>query len=233
MAVMESDHSPSMTAHPLQDAFLTDTRTSYDAIAEGYAELFKTEPEAKPLARAMLTAFAETMAADGGGPVVEFGSGPGRVTAYLDSLGVDVRGVDLSPAMVALARQTYPQLRFDEGSMTKLGGFADGSLHGIVGWYSLIHLPPALVPAVLAEFHRLLGPGRHLVLAFQVGSDISRHTEGFGRSIAHDFHRMQPDTVVAQLGEAGFEMRARLVRVAEPDEKTPQAYLLARKRGRV
>ncbi|MFJ8075772.1 class I SAM-dependent DNA methyltransferase [Streptomyces sp. NPDC096176] len=230
---MESHHSPAMTERPSEDAFLTDTRSSYDAIAEGYAELFKAEPEAKPLARAVLTAFAETVAADGGGPVVEFGSGPGRVTAYLDSVGMDVRGVDLSPVMVTLARQTYPQLRFDEGSMTELGGFADGSLRGIVGWYSLIHLPPARVPAVLAEFHRLLGPGGHLALAFQAGSDISRHTEGFGRSISLDFHRMQPDTVEAQLGEAGFEVRARLVREAEPDEKTPQAYLLARKRARV
>ncbi|MEW2632434.1 class I SAM-dependent methyltransferase [Streptomyces sp. NPDC048389] len=210
-------------------AFLRDTRTSYDAIADDYAEMFRAEPEGKPLTLAMLTAFAQTVAQDGGGPVVEFGSGPGRVTAYLHGLGTDVRGVDLSPAMVALARRTYPELRFDEGSMTELGGFADGSLRGVVAWYSLIHLPPAEVPGVLAEFHRVLAPGGHLALAFQVGEDISRHTEAFGHALSLDFHRMRPDRVAEQLREAGFEPTATMVREAAPDEKTPQAHVLARK----
>jgi SAM-dependent methyltransferase len=218
-----------MTTRREEAAFLRDTRDSYDAIAVDYAETFKTEPEAKPLTLAVLTAFAQSVVQDGGGPVVEFGSGPGRVTAYLDGLGVDVRGVDLSPAMVSLARRTFPDLRFDEGSMTELGGFADGSLRGIVAWYSLIHIPPAEVPGVLAEFHRVLAPGGYLALAFQVGEEVSRYTEGFGHVVALDFHRMRPERVAEQLREAGFEPRATMVREAEPDEKTPQAGLLARK----
>jgi SAM-dependent methyltransferase len=212
-----------------EPSFLRDTRDSYNAIAADYAETFKSEPEGKPLTLAMLTAFAQTVAKDGGGPVVEFGSGPGRVTAYLDRLGTDVRGVDLSPSMVALARRTFPALRFDEGSMTELGGFADGSLRGIVAWYSLIHVPAAEVPGVLAEFYRLLAPGGHLALAFQVGEDISSYTEAFGHSVSLDFRRMRPDLVTEQLRKVGFELRATMVREAEPDEKTPQAHLLARK----
>jgi hypothetical protein len=35
------------------------------------------------------------------------------MTAHLRSLGLTVFGVDLSPAMVALTRQAYPDLRFD------------------------------------------------------------------------------------------------------------------------
>lgn len=221
-----------MTTLREEPSFLHDTRASYDAIAVDYAEMFKGEPEVKPLTLAMLTAFAQTVADEGGGPVVEFGSGPGRVTAYLDRLGTNVRGVDLSPAMVALARRTFPGLRFDEGSMTELGGFADGSLRGIVAWYSLIHLPPAEVPGVLAEFHRILAPGGHLALAFQVGEEVSRHTEAFGHPLSLDFHRMRPDRVTEQLREAGFAPLASMVREAAPDEKTPQAHLIARKPDR-
>ncbi|MFP1624015.1 class I SAM-dependent DNA methyltransferase [Streptomyces sp. 5K101] len=205
--------------------FLTRTRASYDAIAADYADVFRTVLDAQPLDRAVLGAFAEMVE----GRVVEVGSGPGRVTAHLDELGVDVSGVDLSPAMVALARRTFPGLRFEEGSMTALD-VADGSLGGLVAWYSVIHVPPAQRPAVYAEFHRVLAPGGHLLLGFQVGDETVRHTEGFGHRISLDFHRLRPEQVAEQLESAGFEVRARMVREADPGEKTPQAHLLARRR---
>ena len=54
---------------------------------------------------ALLAGFAELVTErHPGGEVVEVGSGPGRVTAHLRGLGLSVRGVDLSPAMVDLAR---------------------------------------------------------------------------------------------------------------------------------
>ncbi|WP_435827740.1 class I SAM-dependent methyltransferase [Nonomuraea dietziae] len=40
------------------------------------------------------------------------GCGPGRVTAHLVELGVSSFGIDLSPAMIELARRAYPDLRF-------------------------------------------------------------------------------------------------------------------------
>ncbi|MBT2366416.1 class I SAM-dependent methyltransferase [Streptomyces sp. ISL-10] len=211
-----------MTSEP---DFLHRTRSSYDAIAAEYADMFRSEPEANPLARAMLGAFAEYVA---DGSVVEVGSGPGRVTAHLHALGVDIRGIDLSPAMVALARRTFPGLRFDEGSMTALD-ITDGALGGLVAWYSVIHVPPARRPAVYAEFHRVLAPGGHLLMGFQVGDAPVRRTEAFGHEISLDFHRMMPEQVVPELESAGFEVRVRMVREAAANEPTPQAHLLARR----
>ncbi|MFD4664838.1 MULTISPECIES: class I SAM-dependent methyltransferase [Streptomyces] len=40
---------------------------------------------------------------------------------------------------------------------------ADGSLGGIIAWYSIVHTPPELLPVVFAEFHRVLAPGGHLL----------------------------------------------------------------------
>ncbi len=68
----------------------------------------------------MLAAFAEEVAAAGLGPVGDLGCGTGRVTAHLRGLGADVFGVDLSPGMIAVAREAYPGLRFDVGSMAAL-----------------------------------------------------------------------------------------------------------------
>jgi len=50
---------------------------------------------------------------------------------------------------LAVARQALPGLRFVEGSMTGLD-LPDAGLAGLVAWYSLIHVPPADVPAVLS-----------------------------------------------------------------------------------
>src|SRR5262245_7832575 len=53
-------------------------------------------------------------------PVADLGCGPGLLTAYPAGLGLPAFGIDLSPAMVALARRAYPRLRFTVGSMTAL-----------------------------------------------------------------------------------------------------------------
>ncbi|MFI1398763.1 class I SAM-dependent DNA methyltransferase [Streptomyces sp. NPDC020681] len=212
----------------IEATYLSTTRAGYDAIAVDYAERVRSELEANPLGRAMLAVFAELVQADGGGPVLEVGSGPGRIAAHLHSLGLSVSGVDLSPAMVALARREHPGLRFDEGSMTALD-LTDGTLGGLVAWYSVIHIPPERQPPVFAEFHRVLAPGGHLLLAFQVGDEPRHFAEAFGHEVALDFHRLSPDRIAEQLSRAGFTVRARLVRESEGTEKTPQAHLLAYK----
>ncbi|WP_028192648.1 class I SAM-dependent methyltransferase [Salinispora pacifica] len=68
------------------------------------------------------------------------GCGPGRVTILLPRLGLDAFGIDLSPQMVALARQTYPELGFEVGSMLALQ-VPDASLGGLMAYYSIIHVP--------------------------------------------------------------------------------------------
>lgn len=210
--------------------FLRTTRASYDAVAADYAERFHGELAAKPLDRALLAGFAELVQAAGAGPVADVGCGPGRVTAHLHSLGLTAFGVDLSPQMVALARRAHPRLRFDVGSMLALD-LPDGALGGIVANYSIIHIPPERLPDVFAEFHRVLAPGGHLLLVFQVGDESLHLTEAFGRVISLDFQRLRPDRVAELLSQAGLVIRAQLRREPDDDgvETMQQAYLLARK----
>src|SRR5438105_2336872 len=77
---------------------------------------------------------------------------------HLRDLGARVSGIDLSPEMIAIDRRTYPDLRFDVGSMTDLE-LPEAGLGGIVAWYSLFYVPPERQPDVLATFHRALAPG--------------------------------------------------------------------------
>ncbi|MGW2859866.1 class I SAM-dependent DNA methyltransferase [Streptomyces sp. NPDC001205] len=206
--------------------FVRATRRAYDAIADDYARAFSSELEAKPLERAMLGAFAEIVQTAGGGPVADVGSGPGRVTAFLHGLGLDVFGVDLSPRMVAVARETYPGLRFDEGSMTALD-VPDGALGGIVAMYSVIHIPHDQLPLVFDEFRRVLAPGGRALLVFQVGDESTHRTEALGHTIALDYHWRRPGQVARLLAEAGLTVEAQLLRAPDALEKVDRAALIA------
>ncbi len=155
-------------AVPDSPDFLHTTRASYDAMAADYTERYADHLAELPLDRAVVAAFAELVRAQGSAPVADIGSGPGWVTARLHALGVPVFGVDLSPRMVALARRAHPELRFHVGSMTSLD-LPDETLGGVLALYSIIHIPDAALPAVFAEFHRVLAPGGHVLLGFQAG----------------------------------------------------------------
>ncbi|MBC7589905.1 MAG: class I SAM-dependent methyltransferase [Salinibacterium sp.] len=200
------------------------TRAAYDLVASDYAKLLRHELDAKPADRAMLGLFAELV----DGTVADIGCGPGRVTAHLTGLGVEAFGIDLSAAMVEVARREHPSLRFEVGSMESLMT-PDARLGGIVAWYSIIHTPASRLPAVFAQFHRVLTPGGLLLLAFQVGDEPRHLSHAYGHDIALDAYRLQPARTAGLLVDAGFGVQAQLVREPDTSEFTPQAFILARK----
>ncbi|MFJ9939911.1 class I SAM-dependent DNA methyltransferase [Streptomyces erythrochromogenes] len=212
-------------------SYLHSVRASYDAVAVDYARLLGTDLAGKPLDRAMLAAFAECVRGEEGGAgraVADLGCGPGRVTAHLDGLGVRTFGVDLSPAMVAVARRTYRGLRFEVGSMAALD-VADGVLGGVLAWYSTVHTPPSELPAVFREFARVLAPGGHALVAFEAGDERVRLEHAYGHPVDLDLYRIPPDRIAALLAGAGLTEVARLLREPAPRETSPQGFLLARK----
>lgn len=213
-----------MTTHHLHTI-----RESYDTVAADYEKLLRDELANSPYERAMLGVFAERVLGAGGGRVADLGCGPGRVTGHLASLGLDVCGIDLSPAMVAVARWAHPRLRFDVGTMTALD-FEDGSLAGALAWYSTVHTPPVELPAVFSEFHRVLAPGGLLALAYKMGDESVHLSHAYGHDLDLDVYRFPPELIAELLGDAGFVEAARLVREADgPTANTPQVYVLARK----
>ncbi|AKU15331.1 class I SAM-dependent methyltransferase [Luteipulveratus mongoliensis] len=213
----------------MPDSWLSDTRTSYDTDASGYAEKVDGLLDESPYLRAGLALFAESVRTAGGGPVADVGCGPGYVTRHLHGLGVDAFGIDLSPEMVAIARRDHPGLRFDVGSMTDLD-LADHSITGVVAFWSVIHIPDEAVPGVFEQFRRVLRPGGPLLVGFHVGDETSHSDEGYtGRPISVDTHRRTPDQIAGWLREAGFTIDAELV--MRPDERVPGAIVFARSRS--
>ncbi|MFU8875369.1 class I SAM-dependent methyltransferase [Micromonospora sp. SL4-19] len=207
--------------------WLADTRTSYDTVAVSYANQLRDALAGKPYLRASLALFADLVHAAGGGPVADVGCGPGHVTAHLRKLGVDAFGIDLSPAMVDVARRDHPGVRFEVGSMTDLD-LADASVAGLLAFWSLIHIPDDAVPRVLGHFRRALRPGAPLLLGFHVGGESRLKTEGYGgHPMKVHVHRRQPDQVSAWLRDAEFTVEAQMM--IDPDESVPGAVLFARR----
>ncbi|MFD3921824.1 class I SAM-dependent methyltransferase [Streptomyces sp. NPDC058595] len=204
-------------------SYLAAVQESYDTVAADYVEKVKSPAELDPLSRGMLNVFAETVRTAGLGPVADLGCGPGRITAYLAERQVPAFGVDLSPAMVELARSAYPELRFGVGSMTSLP-IEDDSLGGVLAYYSTHHTPPALLPVVFGEFLRTLAPGGSLMLAGHAGADLHlRPTQAYGgHPVSYESYLLPPDRIAELLKQAGFVLTARLLE--EPGEGSERSF---------
>lgn len=208
-------------------------RGTYDAIARAYYQQLGDELAGKPLDRGLLEAFTELAAA---GPVADVGCGPGHVTRFLAARHPSVLGIDISPGMIAVAREHAPGLPFAVGSMVQLPA-ADGAWSGAIALYSIIHLTPAARSRACQEFARALRPGGWLLVAFHIDSPefavgaVNHLTSWFGQAVRLDGYFLEPATVQRDLEAAGFTVAATLIRAPRPDIEYPsrRCYLLAQR----
>ncbi|MFT3877350.1 MAG: class I SAM-dependent methyltransferase [Propioniciclava sp.] len=139
-------------------------RASYGARAREYIDALGNIDHADASDLALI----ETWARGLNGPVLDVGCGPGQWTHFLTGLGIETEGVDPVPQFIASAKTTYPGERYRLGRAESLG-VADGSLGGILAWYSLIHTEPEKIGTALTEFARTIRPGGGLALGFFTG----------------------------------------------------------------
>jgi SAM-dependent methyltransferase len=209
-------------------------RAVYEASSERYVGLVGTEinPATEgPVDRSLLMAFVELVATSRGARVADVGCGPGRVAAYLAANGLDVIGIDVSPAMLVEARRAHPDIEFEEGCLDDLP-ITGGALTGAICWYSIIYTPPERLDAAFDELRRVLEPGGHLLLAFQVGDGDPMHrTDAQGTGLALTVYRHGLGDLTRRLERARFVVHATAERAPELDhESTPQGFVIARSR---
>jgi SAM-dependent methyltransferase len=213
-------------------------RASYDAVVDAYVERVHDELDSKPLDRGLLTAFAEQLQAESGAHAraCDMGCGPGHVGAFLAERGLNVTGIDLSPAMVDRARALHPGMTFEVGTMTALA-VPSARFNGIVAFYSIIHLTTdAEVRTALGEFRRTLVPGGLLLVAVHLGEhgDATVHADDMlGVSVDMDFRFFEAARLEDEIRASGFVVEARLVRAPYKDVEvqTRRGYFLARRAG--
>jgi len=93
--------------------------------------------------------------------VLDVGSGPGDVAARAAERGARAVGLDLARAMVSLAAEVHPGLRFVEGD-AQAPPFPDATFDVVVSNFAFHHLPDQ--GRALAAWRRVLRPGGCLAL---------------------------------------------------------------------
>lgn len=203
-------------------------RSSYDAVATAYADELLDELDGLPFERWLLD---RVVAQVNGRPVVEVGSGPGHITAYLADHGAGATGVDISPEMVAEAQRRFPDCTFQVGDLRRLGRPPTSSgWAAVLAWYSLIHLAASELPGAIAALTRPLDPGGWLVLALHAGAEV-RHVEEFlGHQVELDYVLHDPNQIVNVLEAAGLVDIEWYLRgpIATRSETTRRLYVIAR-----
>ena len=203
------------------------TRAVYDEIATEYASRIANELEGKPLDRALLDVFATSIGAEA--RVCDAGCGPGHVARYLRDRGVNVYGLDLSPAMVSEALRRNPDIEFRTGDLTVLTG-EPSDLAAVVAFYSLIHLPRERVTPALRSIHRHLRPNGLVFIAFHIGTGELHMDEWWERPVSVDFTFFEVDEMRVYVEQAGFALEWVVERepYAGVEHPTRRAYVLAR-----
>jgi SAM-dependent methyltransferase len=127
------------------------------------------------------------------GLALDFGCGVGRLSRALAARYAQVIGVDISPSMLAHARELHAQctnLRFVENATSALDFLASGSVDLVYSVITLHHMPASLQLGYIAEFLRVLAPGG--IAVFQIANGYSHDLRGLA-------YRVLPNRLLAPL----------------------------------
>jgi len=157
------------------------------------------------------------------GTALDFGCGPGRLTAALAAAGFSrAVGLDISPSMLDTARRLVAsasispaerdRCEFRHNDGPTLAGVADDSVDLVYTCRVLQHMPPALAVGYLREFLRVTAPGGLVVFQLPaepapglVGALMRRLPTVLLNRLRHgmQMHGTPPTEVTAVVAAAG------------------------------
>lgn len=202
---------------------------AYDTVAEAYAETFPDTRAELPVDLAMIDHFIALL--PDGPRVLDAGCGTGRMLPYLAARGCQVQGVDLSSEMLRCARRDHGEFPTRVGTLLDLDE-PDSTFDGVFSWYSTVHSPDEELRRIVAEFHRVLRPGGHVVLGFQSGSEVIAVGERYrerGLDVTLQRWQRRAGDMAEVLAECGFTVVAQMERAAVGMEREGQAVVVGRR----
>ena len=192
------------------------TREIYDDVASQYdADRSRAMFEARWLARF-------TACLPEGGHVLDLGCGTGEpIARWFLAEGFKVTGVDFSDAMLAIARDRWPNGDWRVADMRNLD--LGTEFDGLIAWNSFFHLTQDEQRACLPRLAAHVKPGGSLMVTVGWGAGETTGTVA-GRTVFHA--SLSPSEYVALLENCGMRLPGFL---AEDPECASHTVLMARK----
>jgi ubiquinone/menaquinone biosynthesis C-methylase UbiE len=202
--------------------------SAYNLTAENYSKQFIDELSHKHLDRIILKQFAEV---NKGGNCIDFGCGPGQTTKFLFDCGMEnIIGTDISPAMIAKAKEIHPHINFEIADMLNLQ-YKNNSFSSVIAFYAIVNFTFDEVKIAFKEINRVLKEGGQFLFSFHIGTEI-KHVDNFlEKNVALDFYFFETEKIIDLLEETGFIVVDAIERFPYKDAEYPskRAYILVRK----
>ncbi|MER7555938.1 class I SAM-dependent methyltransferase [Nocardioides sp. NPDC126508] len=200
---------------------MTEIGAAYDGRAAEYIDLFGTIDKLAEQDRDTITTWRDSTT----GRLLDAGCGPGLWSQELTAGGVrEVVGIDASAEFLAAAGAQYQGPSFHRADLAALP-LEDGSIGGILAWYSIIHTPPTELPAILSEFARVLETGGSALIGFFDGEP----GEAFDHAV-HTAYYWSTDALTDLLAPHGFVVGRASTR-QDPGARRRQGDLVATRTG--
>jgi SAM-dependent methyltransferase len=132
---------------------LNEIRERWDAIADGWNEQVGNDGDQNRILNSdpLLWEFAGDVS---GLAVLDAGCGTGYLSRILQSRGVSVIGIDISPEMIRIAKAQSPTIDYRVDSCHKCATIADASVDMVISNYVLMDMP--YLDETMESFHRVL-----------------------------------------------------------------------------
>lgn len=182
------------------DTIADRVQSAYDRIANVFDQYSRAElpPRLAALGHAIIRQVGA------GGRILDVGCGTGAAMAWFEARGLRVTGLDLSAAMLALARgrTTGPLVQ----AMLQRQPLAPARFDAAWCSASLLHVPKRELPLALQELRRVVRAGGLVMISLQLG-DGERWDGGYVEGVLRFFARYQPDELRALLAASGLAIR--------------------------
>jgi SAM-dependent methyltransferase len=152
----------------------------------------------------------------GAGPVVDLGCGRGEFLEVAARHGLAAYGVDTDTDAIAACKELGLDGR-EEDLFEHLQGLTPGSLGGVFCAQVVEHLPPDLLPELMADIARALRPGGVALIETPNPASFATHVHSFWRDPTHI--RPVPDAALAYAARTAGLVVETTVYSSLPDAK--------------
>jgi len=149
----------------------------------------------------------EAAGIEAGQKVLDVGSGPGHICGALCSMGCAAVGIDFSEAMVAIAKENYPEADFYQGNAADLP-FENEEFDSVISNFVVHHL--ARPKDVFSEVHRVLRNGGRFAYAVFASPEEQSSIGEFFASV-EEFHNVDELPHGPLFGVTDIEVHRRLL----------------------